>query len=68
MTYKQQAIAIGSVIGAVLGAGAAFLLLTAPAEKEPGSEPDHLTGRDLLGLTGTAALLIRKLDDIRRKI
>jgi hypothetical protein len=66
MTYTQKAMIVGSAIGALLGAGVAFLLLTAPHEKDFDTKP--ITGRDLLGFTGSAALLIRKLDDIRRKI
>lgn len=66
-TKKQRGLIIGALIGAILGAGAAYLLLTSPASLEEGEEPDPITARDLLGLTSLAALLIRKLDDIRRR-
>ncbi len=65
---KQMALIIGSLIGALLGAGTAYLLLTAPAEAEPGKEPEPITGGDLLALTGAAAVLIRKMDDFRRRL
>lgn len=64
---KQRGLIIGAIIGAILGAGAAYLVMTAPAKLEDGEEPDPLTGSELLGLTGAAAVLIRKLDDIRRR-
>jgi len=66
-TKRQRGLIIGTLIGAVLGAGAAYLLMTAPASLEEGEEPEALTGSELLSLTGAAAVLLRKLDDIRRK-
>ena len=63
---KQRGLILGALIGALLGAGTAYLLMTAPSDPEDEREP--LTGPELLGLTGAAALLIRKLDDIRRRI
>ena len=68
MDKKQLGLVAGSIIGAVLGAGTAYLLLTNPAEPEPGEEPEQLDAVDLLGLTATAALFIRKIDNVRRKI
>ena len=62
---KQKVVVVGGIIGAVLGAGAAYLLMTAPSDPD---EEVALTGRELLGLTSAAAILIRKADDIRRKI
>ncbi len=66
METKQRGLAIGAVIGAVLGAGAAWLLMNAPTgdQDEP---PKPLAGKDLLGLTKTAAGFIRMLDDVRRR-
>ena len=61
----KRGLPIGALIGAILGAGAAYLLLTAPGEEDEETEP--ITAKDLLSLTGTVALLIRKLDDVRRK-
>ena len=68
MDTKQRGMLLGAIIGSVLGAGAAYLLMTAPANLEPGEEPEPVTARELLGLTGAAALLVRKLDDLRRKV
>lgn len=65
---KQLALLVGSLIGALLGAGTAYLLLTAPAEARPGEEPEPIGGGDILALTGAAAVLIRKLDDFRRRL
>jgi gas vesicle protein len=63
---RQRGLLIGALIGAILGAGAAYLLLTGPSDEES-EETKPITAKDLLSLTGTAALLIRKLDDVRRK-
>jgi gas vesicle protein len=64
---KQRGLAIGALIGAVLGAGAAYLLMTAPANLSEDEEPKPITPKELLRLTGTAAILIRTLDDLRRR-
>jgi len=64
---KQRGLFIGTVIGAVLGAGAAYLLMTAPANLEEGEEPKPITAKELLGLTASTAVLIRTLDDLRRR-
>lgn len=60
---KQQVLLAGALIGAVLGAGVAYLLTTTPRE-----ELEPVTATDLIGLTGSAAILVRKLDDLRRKL
>jgi len=64
---RQLGLIIGGIIGAVLGAGIAYLLMTTPANLEEGEKPNPLTGSELLSLTSAAALLLRKLDDIRRR-
>ena len=61
----KRGLLIGALIGAILGAGVAYLLLTVPGEE--GEETEPIMAKDLLSLTGTAALLIRKLDNVRRK-
>lgn len=68
VTKKQRGIMVGTLIGAVLGAGAAYLMLSRPRVAGDGEEPKPLTGSDLLSLTTAAAILIRKFDDIRRRI
>jgi hypothetical protein len=69
MTKKQRGIMVGSLIGAVLGAGVAYLMLAHPGTaQDDDEEPKPLTGSDLLSLTAAAAVLIRKFDDIRRRI
>lgn len=62
---KQRGVIIGGIIGAVLGAGVAYLLMATPSDPE---EDTPLTAGELLGLTSAAAILIRKLDDVRRKV
>lgn len=64
---KQRGLLIGALLGGLLGAGAAYLLLTAPSNLKEGQEPEPITATDLLTLTGAAATLLRKLDDVRRR-
>ncbi len=64
---KKRALFIGGFIGAILGAGAAYLLVTAPANLEEGEEPKSITATELIGLTSLVASLIRRLDDMRRR-
>jgi hypothetical protein len=62
---KERVLVAGAVIGAVLGAGVGYLLMKAPAEN---MELEPVTATDLLGVTGSAAVFIRKIDDLRRKL
>ena len=64
---QKQGLFVGALVGAVLGAGAAYLLVTAPAELEAGEEPKPITATELISLTSLVASLIRRLDDLRRR-
>jgi gas vesicle protein len=64
---QKQGLLIGALVGAVLGAGAAYLLVTAPADLEEGEEPKPITATELISLTSLVASLIRRLDDLRRR-
>ncbi|NJN98333.1 MAG: hypothetical protein HC875_31710 [Anaerolineales bacterium] len=64
---KKQVLALGAIIGAILGAGAAYLLVTAPANTADGEEPQPITATEIIGLTSLVASLIRRLDDFRRR-
>ena len=61
----QTGLVIGGLIGAILGAGVAYLLMTAPSDPD---EDTPLTGGELLSLTSASAILIRKIDDFRRRL
>jgi hypothetical protein len=41
--------------------------MTRPTELEPGEVPEPLGAKDLLSLTTAAGVLVRKLDDVRRR-
>lgn len=60
----KKGLLLGAIVGAFLGAGAAYLLLVAPSDEEP--EP--IQAKDLVGLTTITASFISSLDDIRRRI
>lgn len=64
---QKRALALGGIVGAILGAGVAYLLVTAPANREEGEEVEPLSAPELIALTSAAASLIRRLDDIRRR-
>jgi hypothetical protein len=64
---QKRGLLIGALMGAVLGAGAAYLLVTAPANLEEDEEPKPITATELISLTSLAASLIRRLDDMRRR-
>jgi hypothetical protein len=61
---QKRALILGGLIGAILGAGASYLLVTAPSED---IERKPLTLGELITLTSSAALVIRRLDDVRRR-
>jgi len=56
---------VGALVGAILGTGAAYLLSVAPSDEET-DEP--VTAKEILGLTSVAALLFRRVDELRRRI
>lgn len=64
---QKRGLIIGALIGAILGAGAAYLLMTVPAELAEDEEIKPLTATELVSLTSLAASLIRRLDDVRRR-
>jgi gas vesicle protein len=64
---QKRGILIGALIGAILGAGAAHLLITAPGDLAEAEELKPLTATELISLTSLAASLIRRLDDFRRR-
>jgi hypothetical protein len=67
-TRLQRVMALGGIIGAILGAGAAYLLVNAPGKPEEGEDRQPISGKEVLALTGAAAVLIRTLDDFRRRL
>lgn len=66
-TNVRNGLFLGALIGAVLGAGAAYLLMTIPADADDDPTNNPLKGRELLALLSAGAVLIRKLDDVRRR-
>jgi len=63
----RNALIFGALIGAVVGAGAGWLL-TQSAEDDPFRSKEPIQVGDLLKLTGTAAFLVRQLDDLRHRL
>ncbi len=63
-TKQKHALIAGGLIGAIIGAGAGFLLVTTPSDE---MERKPLTLGELISLTTSAAIVIRRLDDVRRR-
>ena len=65
---QKWALLIGGLIGAILGAGAAYLMTTAPSQVTEGEEVEPLSATELIALTSAAASLLRRVDDMRRRL
>ncbi len=64
---QRRAMLMGALIGAVLGAGTAYLLATTkPRPDDEQIKP--LKASDLLSLTAAASVIIRKVNDIRHRL
>jgi gas vesicle protein len=63
---QQQGLLIGALIGAVLGAGTAYLFMNSTSEEDD-ADVKPITAGELISLTSSVAILIRRLDDLRRR-
>ena len=54
----KKALILGSLIGALLGAGATWLMIKAPLDLDQDEEPEPISAGEILNLTGAAATLI----------
>ena len=64
---QRNVLIIGTLVGAVLGAGVGWLLAQ-PAESDSGEPRQPVRPGDVLKLTNSAAGFLRQLDDLRRRI
>ncbi len=64
---QRNALIVGTLVGAILGAGVGWLLAQ-PAEGEPGEPKRPIRPGDVLKLANHAAGLLRQLDDLRRRL
>ncbi len=65
---QRNALIVGALIGAVLGAGAGWLLVQS-AEEETSDEPRKPIGpSDVLKITNSAAGLLRQLAELRQRM
>lgn len=64
---KRNALIIGSLAGALLGAGLGWLLThSAPDENDEPREP--IRPGEILKIVGASAVLLRQIDDLRYRI
>lgn len=64
---QRNALIIGAVVGAVLGAGVGWLIAQ-PAEGDSGEPKKPIRPGDVFKLTRNAASLLRQLDDLRHRM
>lgn len=64
---SSKALLLGALLGAFIGAGAAYILVKAPSNVKPGDLVSPIKPKDLLDITKTLTNLIGQLDDVRRK-
>ncbi len=65
---QRNALIIGALVGAILGAGAGWLLIQS-AEEDAAGEPKKPIGPgDVLKITNSAAGLLRQLDELRQRM
>ncbi len=64
---QRNALIIGALVGAILGAGAGWLLVQ-QAEEMSDEDRKPLGPGDVLKITNSAASLLRQLDELRRRM
>ncbi len=63
----RRALVVGGLIGALIGAGAAYVLVKYPAGRPLDQTSAPIKTKDLLSLTKTLTDLVDQLDNVRRK-
>ena len=64
---QRNALIIGTLAGAILGAGVGWLL-TQTAPEDYDEEKDPIRPGEVLKLVGASAVLLRQLDDLRYRM
>lgn len=65
---QKKALTIGTLIGALLGAGITWLMILTPSDQPPEEEPQPISAGDILNLTGAAVSLVKMVDNFRRQL
>jgi len=65
---QRNALIIGALVGAMLGAGAGWLLVQSAEEGVTGEPKEPIHPGDVLKITNSAAGLLRQLDELRRRM
>jgi len=65
---QRNVLVMGAIIGAVLGAGAAWLLINNPVEDADEEPRKPVAPGDVLKLTSRLALLMRDANTLRRRM
>jgi hypothetical protein len=64
---QRNALIIGTLAGAILGAGVGWLL-TQAAPEDHDKEKDPIRPGEVLKVVGASAVLLRQLDDLRYRM
>jgi len=64
---QRNALIIGTLAGAILGAGVGWLL-TQTAPEDYDEEKDPIRPGEVLKVVGASAILLRQLDDLRYRM
>ena len=64
---QKKELIIGALIGALLGAGAVWMLIFAPSDPEVDRD-EPISANDILKLTSSAASLLNLLDWFRHRL
>jgi len=64
----KKALLVGALVGTVLGAGAAWLMTQTPVERDADKISKPISSGDILKLVGSAATLLKMVDEFRRRL
>ena len=65
---QRNALIVGGLVGAILGAGAGWLLIQSAEEDVTGEPRKPIGAGDVLKITNSAAGLLRQLDELRQRM
>jgi hypothetical protein len=65
---QRNMVVVGALIGAVLGAGAAWLLINNPVDSDGEVSRTPIAPGEVLKLTSRVAFLMRDMNDLRRRV
>jgi len=65
---QRNVLILGALMGAILGAGVAWMLVNSPAEDANGEERQPIAPGEVLKLTSRVAMLMRDVNNMRLRM